>query len=45
MPDYRESLSAAELINLVAYLKSLTGGHRQAPAGTPGTGGHTQERH
>lgn len=26
MPDYRESLTASELIDLVAYLKSLTGG-------------------
>jgi len=25
MPDYRESLSAADLIDLVAYLKSLQG--------------------
>lgn len=27
MPDYRESLMVAELIDLVAYLKSLQGGH------------------
>ena len=27
MPDYRESLSVAEWIDLVAYLKSLGGGH------------------
>jgi uncharacterized protein involved in high-affinity Fe2+ transport len=30
MPDYRESMTVAELINMVAYLKSLGGGHGHA---------------
>ncbi len=34
MPDYRESLTVAELIDLVAYLQSLGGEHGHAPAGT-----------
>lgn len=39
MPDYRDSLTAGELVDLVAYLKSLTSGgshaghHGAAPAG------------
>jgi mono/diheme cytochrome c family protein len=37
MPDYRESLTVSELIDLVAYLKSLTAGdpHAQAPGAAP----------
>jgi uncharacterized protein involved in high-affinity Fe2+ transport len=38
MPDYRESTTVAELINLVAYLKSLGGGHDH-----PGGMGHGAE--
>jgi hypothetical protein len=33
MPDYRESLTVAELIDLVAYTQSLEGDHPHAPAG------------
>ncbi len=48
MPDYRDSLSVAQLIDLVAYLKSLTaGGHQPAsssstptPKKEAPTGGH-----
>ena len=32
MPDYRESLTASELIDLVAYLKSLTPASGHAPS-------------
>lgn len=40
MPDYRDSVTARELIDLVAYLRSLTGrhGHGQAPATAPSHG-------
>jgi hypothetical protein len=37
MPDYRESLSVDELIDLVAYMTSLRGEHGHSP---PGAGGH-----
>ena len=49
MPDYRESLSAADLIDLVAYLKSLQGAldqggsgeqHKQQEHPVPPEGGH-----
>jgi mono/diheme cytochrome c family protein len=49
MPDYRDSLSAADLIDLVAYLKSLQGGHDHGGSGAkrkqhkhpmPPEGGH-----
>jgi mono/diheme cytochrome c family protein len=36
MPDYRESLSVAELIDLVAFLKSLGGEHGHAGVGQHG---------
>jgi mono/diheme cytochrome c family protein len=47
MPDYRESLTVAELIDLVAYLKSLGGEHGHAPGAqrgdqTPMPGSHGQ---
>jgi mono/diheme cytochrome c family protein len=35
MPDYRDTFTVAELIDLVAYLKSLTGGGHHAHAGAP----------
>ena len=35
MPDYRDTFTVAELIDLVAYLKSLTAGGHHAPAGPP----------
>lgn len=37
MPDYRDSMTVAQLIDLVAYLKSLTGGDDH---GTPSRHGH-----
>jgi len=45
MPDYRESLTVAELIDLVGYLKSLKGEHGHAPPGKPHEGGHPKEDH
>ncbi len=33
MPDYRESLTVAELIDLVAYMQDLKGEHEHPPAG------------
>ncbi len=36
MPDYRDSLRVSELINLVAYIKSLGGEHGHPPAGGSG---------
>jgi hypothetical protein len=35
MPDYRDTLTVTELIDLVAYLKSLTGGAGHAHPGAP----------
>ena len=35
MPDYRDSLTLAETIDLVAYLRSLTGGHHDHGAMAP----------
>src|SRR5207249_10560100 len=36
MPDYRDSLSVAELVDLVAYIKSLSGGeHHHHEANAP----------
>lgn len=49
MPDYTESLTLRQLIDLVAYLKSLTtgemehGGHSLAPQGS--SGGHGGKSH
>lgn len=43
MPDYRESLTVAELLDLVAYLTSLRGGHGHAhetPGHPPAAPGH-----
>jgi hypothetical protein len=37
MPDYRESLTVRELIDLVAYIKSLSGEHGHPPAGGHGS--------
>jgi hypothetical protein len=34
MPDYRDSLMVGELIDLVAYIKSLGGGHGHPPSGS-----------
>jgi mono/diheme cytochrome c family protein len=48
MPDYGDSLTVGQLIDLVAYLKSLTGGepeagrHQAAPAGDHGAGRSTK---
>jgi mono/diheme cytochrome c family protein len=42
MPDYRDSLTVAELIDLVAYMQSLTGEHAHPPAGE---GGHAPPAH
>jgi mono/diheme cytochrome c family protein len=36
MPDYRDSLTVADLVDLVAYLRSLTGQHGQMPASDSG---------
>ncbi len=36
MPDYRESLTVAELIDLVAYLRSFKAEHAHRPAGPSG---------
>ncbi len=38
MPDYREVLTVAELIDLVAYLRSLGGGHEHAASTHPRQG-------
>jgi hypothetical protein len=38
MPDYRDTLTVTELIDLVAYLKSLTGGGQHAHAAAPPAG-------
>jgi mono/diheme cytochrome c family protein len=35
MPDYRDTLTVTELIDLVAYIKSLTGGGGHAHPGAP----------
>ena len=35
MPSFNDDLTVTQLINLVAYLKSLTGGHPQAAPKTP----------
>ena len=40
MPDYRESLTVAELIDLVAYLKSLQGAHDYGGAESGTKKGH-----
>jgi hypothetical protein len=45
MPDYRESLTVVELIDLVAYMKSLGGDHGHAPAVKPHDGGHRPHGH
>ncbi len=45
MPDYRESITAAELIDLVAYLKSLTGEHTHAPSAKSTGGGQQHKGH
>jgi hypothetical protein len=37
MPDYRDAVTASELIDLVAYLKSLTGGEAHSHHGTAAT--------
>lgn len=42
MPDYRESLTVAELIDLVAYMQSLKGEHAAPPAAG---GGHAPPAH
>jgi hypothetical protein len=36
MPDYRESLTVAELIDLVAYMQDLKGEHEHRPEGGSG---------
>lgn len=36
MPDYRESLTVAELIDLVAYMQGLKGEHKHPPSGGSG---------
>jgi hypothetical protein len=36
MPDYRESLTVAELIDLVAYIQGLKGEHKHPPSGGSG---------
>ena len=36
MPDYRESLTVAELIDLVAYMRGLKGEHKHPPSGGSG---------
>ncbi len=40
MPDYRESLMVSELIDLVAYLKSLKSDHEHMQMPMPGTAPH-----
>jgi hypothetical protein len=45
MPDYRKSLTVAELINLVAYCKSLTSMGNHAPSAKPSSGGQQHKRH
>ncbi len=45
MPDYSEALTVRELIDLVAYLKSLGGEHHHAPATMPSSGAHEHEGH
>jgi hypothetical protein len=46
MPDFRESLTVAELLDLVAYLKSLQGEHRHSEdGGHHGRGGPLSEAH
>ncbi len=43
MPDYTDVLTGRQLIDLVAYLKSLSGGHDEMPmshGGAPAHGGH-----
>jgi len=45
MPDYRDSLTVSELIDLVAYLRSLGGEHGHAPAPEPRSGGPGPEGH
>ncbi len=45
MPDYSETLTVRELIDLVAYLKSLGGEHHHAPATMPSSGAHEHEGH
>ena len=37
MPDYRESLTVRELIDLLVYIKSLSGEHGHPPAGGHGS--------
>jgi mono/diheme cytochrome c family protein len=47
MPDYGESLTVSELIDLVAYLKSLEDehGHTSPAMPKPHGGGHEQDAH
>jgi mono/diheme cytochrome c family protein len=51
MPDYRDSLTVAELIDLVAYLKSLRGAHDHGGSGKqhkkhhPPEGGGPRPKH
>jgi len=45
MPDYRESITAAELIDLVSYLKSLQGEHGHAPPAEPASGSQQHKGH
>jgi hypothetical protein len=47
MPDYRDSLTVTELIDLVAYLRGLSGaeGAAQGSTGTPGPGGGPSGAH
>ena len=40
MPSFNDDLTVTQLINLVAYLKSLTGGHPQAAPKPPAQHGH-----
>jgi mono/diheme cytochrome c family protein len=45
MPDYRESLAVSELIDLVAYCKSLTSMGNHAASAKPSSGGQQHKRH
>ena len=45
MPDYADSLTLRHLIDLVAYLKSLTTGAMEHGGHSPGSGGHGGKTH
>jgi mono/diheme cytochrome c family protein len=45
MPDYRESLTVAELIHLITYCKNMTSIHDHVPSAKPSSGGQQHKRH